>query len=59
MTSLVMLLVLNAGMLIGFALHTLLSGSSHEDATVILEAPASFREDLLMPIMASKDRYLH
>ena len=59
MTSLVVLLVFNAGMLVGFVLHTLLAGSSHEDATVILESPPSFREDLLVPIMASKTRYLH
>ena len=59
MTSLVMLLVFNGGMLIGFVLHTLLSGTSQEEATVVLEVPSSFREDLLVPIMASKNRYLH
>jgi hypothetical protein len=46
-------------MLVGFVLHTLLSGSSHEDTTIVLETPSSFREDLLVPIMASKNRYLH
>jgi len=58
MTALLLLLVFNAGMLVGFVLHTLLAGGSCDDATVILEAP-SFREDLLVPIMASKTRYLH
>jgi hypothetical protein len=59
MTPMLMLLIFNAGMLIGFVLHTLLGGASHEDATIVIEAPSSFREDLLVPIMASKNRYLH
>jgi hypothetical protein len=59
MTPLVLLMIFNAGILVGFVLHTLLAGSSHEDATVILESSSSFREDLLVPIMASKNRYLH
>jgi hypothetical protein len=58
MTPLMLLLVFNAGMLAGFVLHTLLGNAPHEDATVILEAP-SFREDLLMPTVSSKTRYLH
>jgi len=59
MTSLLLLVVFNVGMLVGFVLHTLLSGSSHQDATIVLETPSSFREDLLVPIIASKSRYLH
>jgi hypothetical protein len=59
MTSLILLVVFNVGMLMGFVLHTLLSDASHEDATIVLETPSSFREDLLVPIMASKNRYLH
>jgi hypothetical protein len=59
MTSLILLVVFNLGMLVGFVLHTLLSGASHEDATIVLETPSSFREDLLVPTMASKNRYLH
>ncbi|HVN28117.1 MAG TPA: hypothetical protein VMT64_06505 [Candidatus Binataceae bacterium] len=59
MTSIVLLLAFNAGMLVGFVLHTLLTGGSRQDATVLLEAPSSFREDLLVPMMASKTRYLH
>jgi hypothetical protein len=59
MTSLVLLVVFNVGMLVGFVLHTLLSSASREDATIVLETPSSFREDLLVPIMTSKNRYLH
>ncbi len=62
MTSLVLLLVLNAGMLVGFVLHTLLDGGYRDDASrepVTLETTASFRDDLLVPIIPSKNRYLH
>lgn len=62
MTPLVLLLVFNAGMLLGFILHTLLDGAHREDvarAQVLLETAPSFRDDLLLPIMSSKTRYLH
>ena len=57
-----MLLVFNAGMLMGFVLHTLLDGAHREDAAreqVLLEATPSFRDDLLVPLMPSGNRYLH
>jgi hypothetical protein len=62
MTPLVLLLVFNAGMLMGFVLHTLLDGAHPENAElerVYLETAPSFRDDLLVPIMSSKNRYLH
>jgi hypothetical protein len=62
MTPLVLLLVLNAGMLMGFVLHTFLEGAHREDAArerVLFESTSSFRDDLLMPIMPSKNRYMH
>ena len=61
MTPLVLLLVLNAGMLMGFVLHTFLEGAHREDearARVAFQ-PSSFRDDLLIPMMPSKNRYLH
>ena len=62
MTPLVMLLVLNAGILMGFVLHTFLVGAHREDDArerTLHEASSSFRDDLLVPIMPSKSRYLH
>ncbi len=62
MTPLVMLLVLNAGILMGFVLHTFLDGAHREDDArerVLLQTTSSFRDDLLVPIMPSKNRYLH
>ena len=62
MTPLVLLLVLNAGMLLGFALHTFLDGGCRDDAArdlVLVESTSAFREDLLIPIIPSKNRYLH
>jgi hypothetical protein len=62
MTPLMLLLVFNAGMLMGFILHTLLDRGHREDAArerVVLEASPSFRDDLLVPMMASRTRYLH
>lgn len=62
MTPLVMLLVFNAGMLMGFVLHTMLDGAHREDTArerVLFEATPSFRDDLLLPIMSSRNRYLH
>jgi hypothetical protein len=61
MTPLVLLLVLNAGMLMGFVLHTFLEGAHHEDEVRerAVFQPSSFRDDLLLPIMPSKSRYLH
>jgi hypothetical protein len=57
----VLLLVLNAGMLMGFVMHTFLDGAHREDDARERNAfqPSSFREDLLIPIMPSKSRYLH
>ena len=61
MTPLVLLLVLNAGMLMGFVLHTFLDGAHREDDARerVAFQPSSFRDDLLIPIMPSKSRYLH
>ena len=62
MTPLILLLLFNAGMLMGFVLHTLLDGAHREDAArerVLLEATPSFRDDLLVPLMPSGNRYLH
>jgi hypothetical protein len=62
MNLLLLLLVLNAGMLMGFILHTLLDGAHQEDASrarVMVEATPSFREDLLVPMMQTKHRYLN
>jgi hypothetical protein len=62
MTPLVLLLVFNAGTLMGFVLHSLLDGAHREDAAkerVLLETTPSFRDDLLMPIMQPKHRHLH
>jgi hypothetical protein len=60
MTPLVMLLLFNAGMLMGFFVHSLLSRGGREDlAPVFVETSSSFRDDLLLPILPSKNRYLH
>jgi hypothetical protein len=61
MTPLVLLLVLNAGMLMGFVLHTFLDGAHREDEARerVAFQPSSFRDDLLIPMMPSKNRYLH
>jgi hypothetical protein len=62
MTPLVLLLVFNAGMLLGFILHTMLDGAHREDTMreqVLVQATVPFRDDLLMPIGSSKSRYLH
>ena len=62
MTPLVLLLVLNAGMLMGFVLHTFLEGGHREDearAHVMFESASPFRDDLLLPILPSKNRYMH
>jgi len=62
MTPLVLLLVLNAGMLMGFVLHTFLDGAHRADEArerVLFEPTSSFRDDLLIPMMSSKNRYLH
>jgi hypothetical protein len=63
MAPLVLLLVFNAGTLMGFVLHTLLEGAHREDAArgrVALEATSSsFRDDLLLPMISSKNRYLN
>ena len=62
MTPLLMLVVLNVGMLMGFVLHTFLDGAHREDASreqAALVSASGFRDDLLIPIMPSKSRYLH
>ena len=62
MTPLVLLLVLNAGMLMGFVLHTMLDRAHREDETrerVLLESSPAFRDDLLLPMLPVKGRYLH
>ena len=62
MTSLVLLLTLNAGMLLGFVLHSFLDGAHREDAAreqVALSSASSFRDDLLMPMLPAKNRYMH
>ena len=62
MTPLVLLLVLNAGMLMGFVLHTMLDGAHREDESrerVLLESSPAFRDDLLLSILPAKGRYLH
>jgi hypothetical protein len=61
-TSILLLLVLNAGMLMGFVLHTFLDGAHREDGArerVVLETMPEFRDDLLMSILPSRNRYLH
>jgi hypothetical protein len=62
MAPLILLLVLNAGIAMGFVLHTLLDGAHREDDAreqVSLETAPLFRDDLLLPIMPSRSRYLH
>jgi hypothetical protein len=62
MTPMVLLLVLNAGILVGFVLHTVLDGAHRDDEVrerVLFHATPSFRDDLLVPILSSKNRYLH
>lgn len=62
MTPIVLLLVLNAGMLMGFVLHSLLDGAQLEDEAaerISLERNSSFRDDFLMSIVPPENRYLH
>jgi len=62
MTPFVLLMVLNAGMLIGFVLHAFLDRAHREDAIKAnrrLGSNSSFRDDLLVPILPSKNRYMH
>jgi hypothetical protein len=62
MTPLMMLLLFNAGMLMGFFLHCFLQGAHRDEPAmepVFLHAPSSFRDDLLLPVLPEKDRYLH
>ena len=60
MGPLMMLLLFNAGILMGFFLHSLLRRDD-QDAVgpVFLEAGLSFRDDLLLPMLPVKNRYLH
>jgi len=49
-------------MLIGFILHTFLDAAHREDASrarATLQPSSSFRDDLLMPMLPSKNRYMH
>ena len=60
--TLVLLFVLNMGVLMGFGLRSLLESDRREgDSTARLafEPHRSFRDDLLMPIIPSGNRYLH
>ena len=62
MIPLLMLLVLNVGMLMGFVLHTFLDGAHREDVgreRALFESSSGFRDDLLMPILPAKNRYMH
>ena len=60
MTPLVMLLLFNAGMLMGFFLHSLLArGYPHGSGPVFVEASPSFRDDLLLPMLPARNRCLH
>jgi hypothetical protein len=49
-------------MLLGFVLHTFLDSAHRQDEArerVLFEANSSFRDDLLMPILPAKNRYMH
>jgi hypothetical protein len=62
MTPLMMLLLFNAGTLMGFFLHSFLQGAHRDDPEmqpVFVQAPPSFRDDLLLPVLPEKNRYLH
>jgi hypothetical protein len=52
-------LLFNAGMLTGFFLHSLLHSADHTMEPIFLQTSSSFRDDLLMPILPAKNRYLH
>jgi len=60
MTPLMMLVLFNAGILMGFFLHSLLHRAGRDAiAPVFVETSSSFRDDLLLPILPAKNRYLH
>lgn len=62
MTPFILLLLFNAGMLMGFVLHSMLDGAKREVVTekVVQEpAPSSFRDDLLVPMVPRRNQYLH
>jgi len=60
MTPLVMLLLFNAGMLMGFFLHSLLGRGYRPDlGPVFVQASQSFRDDLLLPMLPARERCLH
>ena len=60
MTPLMMLLLFNAGMLMGFFLHSLLHRADRDTVgPVFVETSSSFRDDLLLPMLPGKNRYLH
>jgi hypothetical protein len=55
-----MLALFNGGMLMGFFLHGLLNRAGRDDlAPVFVETSSSFRDDLLLPMIPARDRYLH
>jgi len=59
MGPLMMLLLFNAGILMGFFLHSLLHRDDDAVGPVFLETSSSFRDDLLLPMLPAKNRYLH
>jgi hypothetical protein len=59
MGPLMMLLLFNAGILMGFFLHSLLHRDQDVVGPVFLETSSSFRDDLLLPMLPVKNRYLH
>jgi hypothetical protein len=60
MGPLTMLLLFNAGILMGFFLHSLLHRDDRDAVgPVFLETSSSFRDDLLLPMLPAKNRYLH
>jgi hypothetical protein len=49
-------------MLMGFVLHTFLDSAHREDLArerVSFQPASSFRDDLLLPVLPSRNRYLH
>jgi hypothetical protein len=62
MTPFILLLLFNAGMLIGFVLHSMLDGAKKEvtiERVVQEPTPSSFRDDLLVPMVPRRNQYLH
>ena len=59
MTPLMMLVLFNGGMLMGFFLHSLVDRERDDLPPVFVKTSSSFRDDLLLPILPAKNRYLH